>query len=577
METLQRPWLRFYDEGVPRTLRYDPVTIPDFLRTSARRFPHHEALVFLGRRITYAQLQRMVERVACELYQLGVRKGDRVAIMLPNCPQTVIAYYAALSIGAVAVLTNPLYTERELEHQWGEAGTEMAVVLDMLWPRVATVRARLPLKHVIVTGIQDFLPFPKNVLFSLRLRRQGKRGCIPYGEGVIPFRALLACRDDYLPSIPLSPDDLACLQFTGGTTGLPKGAMLTHRNLVANVYQIRTFLMQGHTEGQDRVVGILPLFHVYGMNGVMNLGIHLAATIVLLPRLDIKMLVEAIRDERPTFFLGVPPLFVAVDRYPGIERIDLTCIKGCFSGGAPLPVEVIHSFEAKTGARIMEAYGLSETSSVTHVNPRRGLRKYGSVGVPILGTDAKIMDAETGTRELPPGEVGELWIKGPQVMLGYWNHPEETAQVLVDGWLRTGDLARMDEDGYFYIVDRKKDLIVTGGLNVYPREVEDVLRQHPKVHEVAVIGLPDVLRGEKVAAYVVLKPGEQATAAELREYCRAQLAPYKVPRAVYFRESLPLSPAGKVLRRVLREEVLAQQQAVSLKDLDDTMGRFLTA
>ncbi|MGC8878725.1 MAG: long-chain-fatty-acid--CoA ligase [Anaerolineae bacterium] len=561
MEALQRPWLRFYDEDVPRTLTYDPVTIPDFLRSSARRFPQHEALVFLGRRITYAQLHRMVERMARALYQLRVRKGDRIAIMLPNCPQTVITYYAALSIGAVAVLTNPLYVERELEHQWGEAGAETAVVLDMFWPRVAAVRARLPLKRIIVTGIQDFLPFPKNLLFPLQLRRQGKGVRVPYGEGIIPLRVLLTHPADSLPPVSLSPDDLACLQFTGGTTGLPKGAMLTHRNLVANVYQIRTFLMQGHTEGQDRVVGILPLFHVYGMNGVMNLGIHLAATIVLLPRLDIKMLVEAIRDERPTFFLGVPPLFVAVDRYPGIERIDLTCIKGCFSGGAPLPVEVIRSFEAKTGARIMEAYGLSETSSVTHVNPRRGLRKYGSVGIPILGTDAKIMDAETGTRELPPGEVGELWVKGPQVMLGYWNHPEETSQVLVDGWLRTGDLARMDEDGYFYIVDRKKDLIVTGGLNVYPREVEDVLRQHPKVHEAAVIGLPDALRGEKVAAYVVLKTGEQATAAELREYCRAQLAPYKVPRAVYFRESLPLSPAGKVLRRVLREEVLAQQPA----------------
>ena len=566
METMQRPWLHFYDEDVPRTLTYDPVTIPDFLRTSARRFPHHEALVFLGKRITYAQLQRAVERMAYALHRLGVRKGDRVAILSPNCPQTVISYYAALSLGAVAVLTNPLYVERELEHQWGEAGAETAVVLDMFWPRVAAVRARLPLKRIIVTGIQDFLPFPKNLLFPLQLRRQGKGMRVPYGEGIIPLRALLARPAGPLPPITLSPDDLACLQFTGGTTGLPKGAMLTHRNLVANVYQIRTFLMQGHTEGQDRVVGILPLFHVYGMNGVMNLGIHLAATIVLLPRLDIKMLVEAIRDERPTFFLGVPSLFAAVNRYPGIERIDLTCIKGCFSGGAPLPVEVIQSFEAKTGARIMEAYGLSETSSVTHVNPRRGLRKYGSVGVPILGTDARIMDVETGTRALPPGEVGELWVKGPQVMIGYWNHPEETAQVLVDGWLRTGDLARMDEDGYFYIVDRKKDLIVTGGLNVYPREVEDVLRQHPKVHEVAVIGLPDELRGEKVTAYVVLKPGAQASAVELRDFCRAHLAAYKVPRAVYFRDSLPLSPAGKVLRRVLREEVLSQRQAPPPED-----------
>lgn len=563
MESLQRPWFRFYDEDVPRTLTYDPVAIPDFLRTSARRFPRRDALVFLGRHITYAQLHRMVERMAYALYQLGVRKGDRVAIMLPNCPQTVIAYYAALSIGAVAVLTNPLYMERELKHQWGESGAETVVVLDMLWPRVAAVRAELPLKRIIVTSIQDFLPFPKNILLTLQLRRQGKHVSIPYTQDIIPFRTLLAHADNLPSPITLSPDDLACIQFTGGTTGLPKGAMLTHRNLVASVHQIRAFLLQGHTEGQDRVVGVLPFFHVYGMNGVMNLGIHLAATIVLLPRLDLKMLVKAIRDERPTFFLGVPTLFAALNRYLGIEHIDFTSVQGCFSGGASLPVEIIRSFEAKTGARITEAYGLSETSSVTHVNPRRGLRKYGSVGVPIVGTDAKIMDMETGTRELPPGEVGELWIKGPQVMIGYWNDPEETAQTLVDGWLRTGDLAYMDEDGYFYIVDRKKDLIVTSSLNVCPREVEDVLRQHPKVYDAAVIGLPDALRGEKVVACVVLKPGEQATAAELREHCRTQLAPYKVPRAVYFRKSLPLSPTGKVLRRVLREEILAHQHDTS--------------
>ncbi len=561
--TVERPWLKFYDEDVPRTLEYVPVTIPDFLRSSAQRFPRHPALVFLGRRITYGELRSTVERAAYALYRLGVRKGDRVAIMLPNSPQTVIAYYATLSLGAVAVLTNPLYVERELEHQWGEAGAETAIVLDMFWPRIAAVRRRLPLKRIVVTSVRDFLPFPKNILLPIQLRWQRKWMRIPYGQDILPFRYLIAHPAVPLPDIKVSPDDLACLQFTGGTTGLPKGAMLTHRNLVANVHQIRSFLMQGHADGEDRVVGILPLFHVYGMNGVMNLGIHLAATVVLLPRLDINMLVEAIRTERPTFFLGVPALFVAVNRYPGIERIDLTCIKGCFSGGAPLPVDVIQSFEAKTGARIMEAYGMTETSSVTHVNPRRGLRKFGSIGVPILGTDAKIMDVETGTRELPPGETGELWVKGPQVMVGYWNHPEETAQVLIDGWLRTGDIARMDEDGYFYIVDRKKDLIVTGGLNVYPREVEDVLRQHPKVQEVAVIGLPDELRGERVAAYVVLKPGEQATATELRDFCREHLAAYKVPRVVHFRESLPMSPAGKVLRRLIREEAIAQLQATS--------------
>jgi long-chain acyl-CoA synthetase len=334
--------------------------------------------------------------------------------------------------------------------------------------------------------------------------------------------------------------------------------MLTHRNLVASVTQIRAFLLQGHQDAEDRAIAILPLFHVYGMNGVMNLGVHLAATLILLPRLDIKALVDSIRSQRPTFFLGVPALYVAVNSYPDIDQMDLTSIKMCFSGGAPLPVDVIESFEARAGARIAEAYGMTEASSVTHVNPRRGVRKYGSVGVPIVGTDAKIVDLETGTQESPIGEPGELLVKGPQVMSGYWNQPDETAHTLRDGWLYTGDIATMDEDGYFFIVGRKKDMILTSGFNVYPREVEEVLYQNPKVQEAAVIGLPDKLRGEKVIAYVVLEEGETATAAEIRTFCRERLAHYKEPRAVHFRQELPMSMAGKVLRRVLREEELAQ-------------------
>jgi len=557
---MNRPWFKFYDEGVPHTLEYPSITVPEFLREAARRFPSQVATVFLGARLTYRQLQIQVDRLAGQLHAMGVRKGDRVAIMLPNCPQTIIAYYATLSLGAVAVLTNPLYVERELEHQWGEAGVETAFVLDLLWPRVAALRDKLPLKRVIVTGIQDYLPFPKNVLFPFKARREGNWVHIPFSESVIPFKALVRGRVPAPPAVELSPDDLACLQYTGGTTGRPKGAMLTHRNLVASVTQIRTFLLQGHREAEDRAIAVLPLFHVYGMNGVMNLGVHLAATLILLPRLDIKMLIDAIRTERPTFFLGVPALYVAINSYPGIDKIDLTSIKACFSGGAPLPVEVLETFEARTGARIAEAYGMTEASSVTHVNPRRGVRKYGSIGVPIVGTDAKIVDVETGMRELGPGEAGELLVKGPQVMVGYWNQPEETAQILTDGWLHTGDIAEMDEDGYFYVVDRKKDLILTAGFNVYPREVEEVLYQHPKVLEAAVIGLPDKVRGEKVAAYVVLKPGETAKASEIRAFCRERLAHYKVPRAVYFRDELPKSMAGKVLRRVIREEEMARMQ-----------------
>lgn len=557
---MNRPWLQFYDEGVPHTLEYPSITVPDFLRQSSRRFPSQVATIFMGGRLTYRRLKAQVDRLARQLYELGVRKGDRVAIMLPNCPQMVIAYYATLSLGAVTVLTNPLYVERELEHQWGESGVETAFVLDLLWPRVEPLRSRLPLKRVIVTGVQDYLPFPKNLLFPIQARRLGNWMHVPSGEGIFRFKRLVRRRSPAPPPVDLSPDDLACLQYTGGTTGLPKGAMLTHRNLVASVTQIRTFLLQGHRNAEDRTIAVLPMFHVYGMNGVMNLGVHLAATLILLPRLDTKMLVDTIRTQRPTFFLGVPALYVAVNHYPGIDQIDMTSIKMCFSGGAPLPVDVIEAFEARTGARIAEAYGMTEASSVTHVNPRRGIRKFGSVGIPIVGTDAKIVDVETGTQEVPQGQAGELLIKGPQVMSGYWRHPEETAEVLKDGWLRTGDIANTDEDGYFYIVDRKKDLILTAGYNVYPREVEEVLYQHPKVLEAAVIGLPDKVRGEKVTAYVVLKPGETATAQEIRAFCRERLAHYKEPRAVYFRDELPKSMAGKVLRRVLRDEELARSQ-----------------
>ena len=557
---MERPWLEFYDEGVPHTLEYPSITVPEYLGQAAQRFPSQVATVFLGARLTYSQLKAQVDQLAGQLQAMGVAKGDRVAIMLPNCPQMIIAYYATLSVGAATVLTSPLYVERELEHQWSETGVETAFVLDLLWPRVEALHHKLPLKRIIVTGVQDYLPFPKNVLFPFRARRQGNWADVPFGDGVYRLKRLVQGRVTSSPPVPLSPDDLACLQYTGGTTGLPKGAMLTHRNLVASVTQIRTFLLQGHQDAEDRAIAILPIFHVYGMNGVMNLGVHLAATLILVPRLDIKMLVDLIRSERPTFFLGVPALYVAVNSYPGIDEMDLTSITMCFSGGAPLPLDVIESFEARTGARIAEAYGMTEASSVTHVNPRRGVRKFGSVGVPIVDTEAKIVDAETGTQELSPGQAGELLVKGPQVMSGYWDQPEETDQVLKDGWLHTGDIATVDEDGYFYIVDRKKDLILTAGYNVYPREVEEVLYQHPKVLEAAVIGLPDKVRGEKVTAYVVLKPGEMGTAQEIRAFCRERLAHYKEPRAVHFRHELPKSIAGKVLRRALQEEELARIQ-----------------
>jgi long-chain acyl-CoA synthetase len=555
---MDRPWLKFYDEGVPHALEPSDKTVPDFLRWAAENYPRHTATAFMGARLTYRDLLDKVQRLASALRRFGINKGDRVAIILPNSPQLVIAYYATLWLGGVTVLTNPLYVERELEYQWGDAGIKVIITLDLLFPKVEAVGQKLGVNQIIVTGVQDFLPIAKKLLLPLQLRRQGRWVDIDYNHMVSAFKDLVNRREEPHPLVSVSPDDLACLQYTGGTTGLPKGAMLTHRNLVASVRQVRQFLLQGHTEATDKAVVILPIFHVYGMV-IMNLGMHLAATLVLLPRFEAKSLVEAIKNERPTFFLGVPALYVAILNYPGIDEVDLTSIKVCFSGGAPLPVEVIEEFERRTTSRIAEAYGMTETASVTHVNPRQGQRKYGSVGVPLVGTDAKIVDATDGAIELGFNEPGELLIKGPQVMQGYWNRSEETAQTLTeDDWLHSGDIATMDEEGYFTIVDRKKDLILSAGFNVYPREVEEVLYQHPSVEHAAVIGIPHKVRGEKITAYIQLKDGKTATAAEIRQFCKERLADYKVPRSVVFKDKLPISMAGKVLRRILRDEELTK-------------------
>jgi long-chain acyl-CoA synthetase len=555
---MAKPWLKFYDAEVPAELDIPPLTIPDLLQNAAQRYPQQTATIYLEARLTYAQLKLQVAKLAASLHDLGVRKGDRVAIMLPNCPQTMIAYYATLSLGAVTVMTNPLYVERELAYQWGNSGVKMVIGLSLFWPRIQAMQHKLGIEQVIISGVHDYLPFVKSVLAPFALRRQGKWVDVPYGANVHAFKKLINRQKKSPPAVALNPEDLACLQYTGGTTGLPKGAMLSHRNLVASLAQIRTFLLFEHGEAEDKALAFMPFFHVYGMNGLMNLGVYLAASLVLIPQPEIKAIVEAIVAERPTFFTGIPAVFSALNNYRSIDKVDLTSIKAIFSGAAPLPVEVMEKFESRTGARIAEAYGMTEASSVTHVNPLKGQRKFGSIGLPIIGTEAKVVDSEDHTKELAVGEPGELLVKGPQVMAGYWNDPEETGQSLHEGWLSTGDIATMDEEGYFYIVDRKKDMILSAGYNVYPREVEEVLYQHPKVLEASVVGLPDGLRGEKITAYLVLKPGQTAKAAEIRSFCRERLAPYKQPRTVVFKESLPKSLAGKVLRRQLKEEALAE-------------------
>ena len=549
----EKPWLAHYDPGVPPEIQVPDIPLWRFLEESARRFPQNVALEFLGKTLSYQELWGLARRFAQGLKDLGVRPGDRVAIMLPNSPQFVIAFYGTLLAGGVGVNTNPMYTPRELHHQLRDAGARFLVILDQLLPRYLEVKGEVPVEKVVRTGIQDYLPFPKNLLYPLLLRRKGEA---PKALEGLPWRAFL--RPGTPRPVPLDLDDLALLQYTGGTTGLAKGAMLTHRNLSANALQVRAWIPD-FREGEEVVLGAIPFFHVYGMTVAMNLALLGGAKLVLLPRPEIKAIVEAIEKHQVTLFPGVPTLYVAFNNFPGIERRDLKSVRACISGSAPLPLEVAERFERLTGAKLVEGYGLTEASPVTHCNPLYGERRLGSVGLPFPGVDAKVVDEEG--KELPPGEVGELAVKGPNVMKGYWNRPEETQKTLKDGWLFTGDLAKMDEDGYFYIVDRKKDMIIAGGYNIYPREVEEVLYQHEAVQEAAVVGVPDPYRGETVAAFLVLKPEYQGKVSEkdIERFCRQNLAAYKVPRIIQFRESLPKSSVGKILKRELQKEVAAKR------------------
>jgi long-chain acyl-CoA synthetase len=480
-----------------------------------------------------------------------------VAIMLPNSPQAVIAYYATLTLGAVAVMTNPMYVEREMEHQFTDGGVKVLVGLDHLYPRIAKVWKKTPVEHLVITGIRDYLPFPLNLLYPLKAKRQNLNLQVPYGPTIHPFKTLVQRSPGNPPRPPLGVDDLAVLQYTGGTTGVAKGVMLTHSNLVANVEQITCWLPE-FRPGKERFLGVVPFFHVLGMTAVMNWGVCSGSTLIILPRFELKIFLETIVKRRPTIAILVPTIITAMVNAPDITRYDLTSINFVVSGSAPLPVEIMRRFEEITGGVILEGYGLTETAPVTHVNPVKGTRKPGSIGIALPSTDVRIMDLDTGTSEQPYKQPGELVVKGPQVMRAYWNMPEETAQALRDGWLYTGDIAYMDEEGYVFIVDRKKDMIIAGGFNIYPRDVDEVLYEHPKIADAVTIGIPDPYRGETVKVFVVVKPGETLTEEEVIAHCRQRLAAYKVPRHVEFRQELPKTIVGKVLRKELRAEELSK-------------------
>jgi len=552
-----RPWLKFYDESVPKHIQYPDVPLHGLLEDSAARYSLRPAIAFFDRTINYKELNAAADRFASGLIRLGLRKGDRVALVLPNCPQFVIAFYGTLKAGGVVVPTNPLYTERELEFQLKDAGVSIAVTLTKFYPALQAVREHVGLTHLVVTNIKEYFSPVVRMVFGLaKEKKDGHRVPVAWDQTTHPFAKLATYMS--APGRPeVGPDDLAVLQYTGGTTGTAKGAMLLHRNLVANAIQVRTWDVDAK-DGQDVVLTVLPLFHVYALTVAMNRGLYAGALLVLLPRYVQHEVLAAIKKYHPTIFPGVPTLYNGILNAPDLAKYDLRSIRTCISGSATLPRAVQERFEAATGGTMVEGYGLTEASPVTHCNRFYSRSKPGSIGIPFPDTDARIVDPNTGEQEMPLGQPGELLIRGPQVMKGYWNRLDETAAALEGGWLHTGDIACRDEDGFFYIVDRKKDMIIVSGFNVYPRDIEEVLFQHPKVADAVAVGLPDEYKGERVKAYVVLRPGEEATVDEIMQHCIKNLAPYKVPKAIEFRTSLPKTAIGKVLRRALIEEELGE-------------------
>ncbi len=550
----EKVWLKKYPKEIPHEVDIPEIPVHQFLIDAYHEVPDKVAIHFLGRELTYRELYESVVKFANYLQSLGVEKGDRVAIMLPNCPQAVIAYYGTMYAGGIVVQTNPLYTERELQYQMVDSGAKVIVGLDILYPRITKVLSETAIENVIVTGIKDYLPFPKNLVYPFIQKKQyGFSVKVEHSGMNHLFTEIMRSAPVKKIEIPMNfEEDLALLQYTGGTTGFPKGVMLTHKNLIANSKMCQAWMYKC-VDGEESILGILPFFHVYGMTTVLILAVIGKNKMILMPKFDVEDTLKTIDKQKPTLFPGAPTMYIALLNHPDIDKYNLSSIKACLSGSAPLPVEIQEKFEEVTGGRIVEGYGLTETSPVTHANFIWDDRLIGSVGVPWPNTEAVILKAGENTI-LPPGEVGEIAVKGPQVMKGYWNREEDTEMTFADGWFLTGDLGYMDENGYFFVVDRKKDMIIAGGFNIYPREVEEILYEHEAIQECVVAGIPDPYRGETVKAYIVLKEGYSVTEHELNDYCRKSLAAYKVPRFYEFRDELPKTAVGKILRRTLIEE-----------------------
>jgi len=554
-----KPWLANYDKGVPQTIEYPKVPLFHFLEEAARKYPDRACTIFKGAVISYRDMNKMADSIAAALVEMGVKKGDRVGMFMPNIPQFVPAYFGILKAGAVVVAVNPTYPVEEILMPVNDAAIEVMFCMSRFYGKLKEVRAKSGLKKIIVTNIKEALPPVLRVLFTLaKEKKEGDRvDTLDAGDVWMPdlFKKYA---NSPKPKIEIQPDDTALFQYSGGTTGVPKGAVAMHRNIVANTLQIKSW-MTGLDEGKEVVLMGIPLFHVYGMVAGMNFAMASGATMVMIPNArDFKDVLENISKHKATIFPGVPLLYNALNNHPDVKagKYDLSSIKACISGSAALMRETKEEFERLTGGKVFEGFGMSEAPTAVSCNPLNGVNKTGSIGMPLPDVDMKLISLDDGETEMPLGEIGEIVLTGPQVMKGYHNMPTETAnslRQLKDGktWLFTGDIARMDEDGYFYIVDRKKELIKPGGFQVWPREVEEAIMDHPKVLEVGVGGIPDPKSGETVKAWVVVKPGESLTEDELKEFCKERLAPYKVPRYVEFRTELPKTTVGKILRREL--------------------------
>ncbi|NWG02092.1 MAG: long-chain fatty acid--CoA ligase [Syntrophaceae bacterium] len=560
---MEYPWLKHYDEGIPYSLKpYPSQTLLDIVKDTASQRPHHTALIFKGRRLNYLELEKLSDAFANGLIELGVKKGDRVALILPNSPQLIFAQLGVWKAGGIAVPINPLYTENELERLLIECGAETVVVLTRFYKKIKSLQPHTRLRYVIATNIKEYLPRFLSFLFTLfKEKKEGHR--IKLQPNDLWLSDLLRRHiHDPRPNVEINPEDMALLLFSGGTTGEPKGAVGTHQALLMTGMQLRAWFSTFTVEWDDVILLAIPLFHVYGNAGVFAVGIFGRDTFSVVPDpRDIDDLVATIRKTRPTFLPGVPTLFNALLNHPAVQagKVDFKSTKLCVSGASSLLAEVKHRFEELTGGRVVEGYGLTESMMAAVVTPLHGPYKPGSVGTPLPDVEIRIADTTTGEGSLCPNEVGEILMRAPQLMKGYWQRPLETENTIRDGWLYTGDLGYLDEDGFLFIVDRKKDVIKPSGFQVWPREVEEVIASHPAVNEVGVGGVFDEYQGEAVKAWVVLRSGQKASAEEIRAYCRKKLAGYKVPKHIEFMESLPKTMVGKVLRRELLDQEKSKQ------------------